>query len=135
MFRKKLLSDLEQIFGFRKTTFLKDSDDFEQDTLFVELDRSNSKISNQTGGQQIARVVGSLVVYSQDDRLPYGFFSKRLELYPALAKNFFFGVVDEDVPESPARMQNIHERRCDFIYFYNSQFDPNKGELNALTLE
>lgn len=135
MFRKKLVSDLEQMFGFNKTTFLKDSDDFEQDVLFIEIDRSNSKISNVSGGRQIARVVASLVVYSQDDRLPYGFFSKRLEAYPDIAKSFFFSVVDEDVPESPARIQNIHERRCDFIYFYDSQFDPNRGELNELILE
>jgi hypothetical protein len=34
---------------------------------------------------------------------------------------------------SPARLQNIAERRAAFVYLYSAQYDPDQGELTSLT--
>lgn len=136
MFRKDLIRRFENIFGFEgRTTFNAYSQEFEQDTLFIEIDSARPKISGANGGLETARVVGQMVVFSQDEVLPYGVFAKKIELAKAEDKSpLFFYDMDVDVPSSPAREQNIHERRCSFIFLYNSQFDPDKGELTSLEL-
>lgn len=135
MFRKDLIRRLELIFGMPKTTMLAASDSYEQDTLFVEILSSRSRTSGAAGGSETARVVGSLLIYSQEDRLPYGFFAKRIEQAPAdLKAPLFFYDSDVDVVDSPAREVNLHERRTNFTFFYNSQYDPDRGQLTSLTL-
>lgn len=135
MFRKNLELRLQRIFGFKKTTFLAPSDTFEQDTLFIEIHSARSRVTSNAGGRETARVVGSLVVYSQGDRLPYGYFTKRIEnAVFSDTKDLFFFEIDVDDPQSPARLQNIHERRTNFVFFYNAQYDPNKGALTSIQL-
>lgn len=135
MFKKDLLRRLEGIFGFEKTTMLAPDANYEQDTLFVELVSARTRVSGANGGTETARVTGTLVVFSQDDRLPYGFFSKRIEqAAPDLTKPFFFFDIDVDDVESPARLQNLHERRTSFIFLYDAQYDPDRGTITTLTL-
>lgn len=135
MFRKDLMRRLEEIFGLQKTTMFAASSEFEQDTLFVEILSSRSRVSGVNGGRETARVVGSLFVYSQEDRLPYGFFAKRIEQAPAAVKApLFFYDTDVDNVESEARLQNLHERRTSFIFLYDSQYDPDRGSINTVTL-
>ncbi len=135
MFRKDLLRRLEAIFQFDKTTMLAASDAYEQDTLFVEILSSRSRVSGANGGTETARVVGTLIVFSQEDRLPYGFFTKRIEQAAAdLKAPLFFYDIDVDDVESPARLQNLHERRTSFLFLYDSQYDPDRGSLTSLTL-
>lgn len=134
MFKNELLSRCEAIFGFKKTTYLAKSDKFEQDTLFIDIENVRSRVSGADGGRTVAKVLGSLVVYSQDDRFPYGYMTKRIQNAPfALTRDFFLFAFDEDIQDSPARVQNLHERRTRFIFFFNSQYDPEKGELNEVT--
>lgn len=135
MFRKDLLRRLEAIFQFEKTTMLASSEAYEQDTLFVEIISSRSHVSGANGGRETAKVKGTLVVFSQDDRLPYGFFIKRIEQAAAeLKAPLFFFDIDVDDVESPARLQNLHERRTSFQFLYDSQYDPDRGSLTSLTL-
>lgn len=136
MFRSDLKRRLDKIFQFRKTTFDDYSDEFEQDTLFIEVELSRPKISGKDGGLQTARVVGSLVVFSQDNKLPFGYMAKQIEKAdPALKANLHFYDIDSDRPDSQARLQNIHERRTSFVFLYDSQYDPDKGEITSLVLE
>lgn len=135
MFRKDLIKRLEIIFGMEKTTMLAASDSYEQDTLFVEILSSRSRASGAGGGRETARVTGSLLIYSQEDRLSYGFFAKRIEQAPAAVKApLFFYDMDVDVVDSPAREVNLHERRTSFMFLYESQYDPDRGHLTSLTL-
>lgn len=136
MFRKDLQNRFEQIFALGKTTFLAPSEEFEQDTLFIEIESVSPRVSNAGGGKQTAKVVGNVTVFAQDNNLPYGFFNKAIERAdPELTSPLFFYDIDTDIAASPARTQNIHERRASFVFLYEGQYDPNKGELTSLSLE
>lgn len=136
MFRNDLRDRLENIFQFKKTTFDAPSEEYEQETLFIEIEACRPRVSGKAGGLQTARVVGNLVCYSQDNKLTYGYFIKAIEQATirdrTLTAPFFFYDIDVDLAESPARMVNIHERRVSFIFFYSSQYDPDKGELSDI---
>ncbi len=137
MFRKDLERRLKLIFGFKKVTFSAPSDGsegtFEQDTCFVELEDCKS---NAGFGQATAKVQGTIRTFTQDDKMPYGFFNKKIQQANAeLTASLFFYETDTNVASSPARIQNIHERRMRFVFLYSEQYDPNQGELTSLELE
>jgi hypothetical protein len=133
MFREELQEKLSKIFGFRKTTFDAPSDEYEQDTLFIEVQESFSRATN---GKVLGKVTGSLVVYSQNNKLPYGFFAKRLTLADsALTRDLFLFDIDTDIASSPARIQNINERRSRFVYLFRTDFDPSHGEMTSMDVE
>ena len=132
MFRKSLQEKLENIFGIKKTTFDAPSDQFEQDVLFIGIQNCFGRIS---GINSHLKIAGSITLYSQVDKLPYGFFQRRIEKAAFEdKKDLFFLNIDTDLENSPARMQNIHERRCDFVFLYSQQLDPNKGEITSLEI-
>lgn len=138
MFRKDLERRFKLIFGFKKVTFSSPSDDptigtFEQDSCFVEV--SDCK-SNTGFGRAQAKVEGTLRTFTQDDKMPYGFFNKAIQQASAeLKAQLFFYEVDTNVASSPARIQNIHERRTRFVFLYSEQYDPDQGEITSLELE
>jgi hypothetical protein len=119
----------------RKTTFdapsMNSSDgSFEQDTLFIEVNECPARI---TEGMAYAKVSGSIVVFSQMDKMPFGYFAKRIQQADqSLTKDIFFFDIDLNPMNSPARLQNITERRCRFVYLYSAQYDPEHGELTSL---
>lgn len=133
MFRKELDRRLQEIFGLR-VTFDASSDveeAFEQDKLFVEIIQATNRASSN---KIYSKVTGQLVMYSEVNKLPYGYFTKRIEnADPELTKDFFFS--PEESPVTQARMQNITERRIGFVFLFSEQFDPNKGELTTLETE
>lgn len=126
---------LESIFGMRKTTFdaptvNSTNGSFEQDTLFIEVNECNSRV---TEGRALSRVLGSLVVFSQMDKMPFGYFNKRIQQSDAsLTKDFFFFDIDLNPASSPARLQNITERRVRFVYLYSAQYDPAHGSITSV---
>jgi hypothetical protein len=132
VFKKELLEKLEVIFGIKKTTYEAPSEQFEQDTLFIGIGNCSGRVSGKFATFKIA---GNLTMYSQNEKLPYGFFQRMIEKAPYEAtKDFYFMNFDNDIDSSPARMVNIHERRCDFIYLFKAQVDPNKGLLTSLNI-
>lgn len=136
MFKNDLQKRFERIFGFKKTTYLAPSDKFEQDTLFITVQTARTKVSDAEGGRETAKVTGFITVYSQDNRLPFGFFSKRINAAdPSDTERLFFFDMEVDKADSPARLQNIHERSIGFVFLYDSQFDPDKGSLTSLEIE
>lgn len=135
MFRSELSTKLAQIFEFKKTSFDIPSTDshtgsFEQETLFIEISECPSRM---TDGMAYAKVTGSIVVFSQVDKMPYGYFSKKIhKADSSLTKDFFFYDIDLSPVSSPARVQNITERRVRFIYLYKAQYDPAHGSLTSV---
>lgn len=124
MFRAELEDKFKKIFGLNKVTFNEEGS-FEQDTIFVEI---NSCRTNPSQGFLTARVQGSIVVFTQRDKMPYGFFAKRITQAPnELTKDLFFYEMDTENLASQARIQNISERRCKFEFFYKTQYDVPKG--------
>lgn len=128
-----MTAKLKEIFGLKKVTFDEPSEVFEQDTLFVVIEEC---LSRATQGNAYAKVTGSIVIFSERDKLPYGFFAKRIAQAPATAtKEFFFFDTDVDALNSPARLQNISERRSRFVYLYSGQYDPNQGLLTSVEFD
>lgn len=133
MFRNDLKRRLCAIFEVKNTTYDAPSDSYEQDTLFIHVSKSTTRVSDQKKGRQTAKVEGTLTMYSQDNRLPFGFFNKRIEnAEHQYTDNLFFFDIDVDVETSEARMQNIHERRVGFIFLYDDQYDPERGQLTSV---
>ena len=134
MFRKDLESKLSEIFGVKKVTFDAFSESYAQDTLFVEVqDVSNQRASK---GRASAKVTGQLVIFTQDNKMPYGFFSKRLSTAPLSAsKDLFFFDMDREALNSPARLQNISERRASFVFLFSTAYNPSKGEITSVEFD
>lgn len=130
MFRKEMSEKLKEIFGVKKVTFDEPGESFEQDTIFVQIQKSRC---NTGQGKQTAKVEGALVLFCQRDKAPYGFFNKRIEQADAaLKRDFLFFDMDVEALNSPARLQNISERRVSFVFLYSAQYDPNQGELTSV---
>ncbi len=124
---------LKSIFKFEKVSFNAPSKEAaEQDCMFVEIDPARPR---PYGKDKIScKVSGILVVYSQSDRLPFGFFSKAIEQAdPDDTRPFIFST-EIDVAESQSRYQNIHERHLGFIFLYDTQYDPDRGSLTSINL-
>lgn len=133
MFRAELSNKLSLIFGLKNISFDAHSDSYEQDTLFVEVEHSNARACE---GVIHAKVVGSLVMFSQLDKLPYGFFNKKIQSAPHdLTKDIYFYEIDVSPPNSPARSYNLSEKRTRFIYLYSAQYDPAQGALTSINVE
>src|SRR6478735_162475 len=127
---------LSQIFGFKKTTFSTPSPDtngsYEQDILFVQVEQARSRAGD---GVATAKVMGTFIVFTQMDKMPFGYFNKRVEQADAsLTKDFFFFDIDLNPVSSPAKLQNITERRVKFVYLYKAQYDPEQGEMTNLEI-
>jgi hypothetical protein len=134
VFRKDLKARLDKIFGLKKSTYDAPGESFEQDTLFIQIDPGSRQ--RVTGGKAYAKVTGTLTVFSQADKLPYGFFHKSIHrAAKELTSPIFFFDVDTDIANSPARVQNIHERQARFVFLWSGQYDPNQGELTELKVE
>ncbi len=133
MFREELTEKLKAIFGFEKVSFDAPGESFEQDTLFVQVHEAPARV---TGKLITAKVSGALVIHSQREKLPYGFFTKRMEkAESALTADLFLFDVDRDIATSPAKTVNLCERRCRFLYLFSAQHDPNKGEISGVGFE
>lgn len=134
MFRNELVVTLASIFGFKKTTLNAPSvgpdGTFEQDTLFIQIDEAPFRVSE---GKASAKVLGSLIVFSQFEKLPFGFFNRKIQSAPhELTKNLFFFDIDTVPANSGARVINIAERRLRFVYLYSTQYDPSQGLITSL---
>lgn len=130
MFREELKKRFSEIFGFAKTTFDVPSESFEQDTLFIEV-RDCFARSGQ--GRATARVTGDIIIFTQREKMPFGFFSKRIaQAKAALTNDLVFYDTDREVLGSSARMQNISERRTSFLFLFSTQYDPNHGSMTEI---
>lgn len=137
MFKKEMQEKLKAIFGVSKVTFSSPGQSLEQDCIFVEIDNCKA---NTGQGVASARVSGSISIFSQYEKLPFGFFSKRIQQAdPRHTKAFFFFDTDVEKQISPtsaeAPTQNIAERRASFVYLYSAQYDPNQGEITSLVAD
>lgn len=135
MFESTLKTKLKAIFGLPKVTYDthgpmgqgdKASDSREQETLFVEIQEVTSTIKE---GVATARVVARCSVFGVSEKIPYGFFAKRIQAAPVeLTKDFFF----YDLEKNSNFFVNVTERSFSFLYLFTSQYDPNHGNLTDI---
>jgi hypothetical protein len=126
VFRAELSETLKRIFSLKKATFDAPSESAEQDCLFIEVERA---LTSAQPPYQRATVSGKIRVYSTTDKLPYGYFSKKIQEADAEdTRNFFF----HSFEENSGRLGNLCERTISFVYFYRGQYDPDQGEITSL---
>ncbi len=136
MFEDGLKEKIKRIFDLDKATFnahgdIADihSDSKEQQCLFIKVEKSHNALHD---GKFIARVEGKITVFCNAEKLPYGYFTKKIvEANPEDSKDFYFFNMEENANQ----FQNISERNISFIYLFESQYDPNVGTLNEVETE
>lgn len=129
MFEKQIVESLKRIFDLKKVTLSAPGESPEHECLFVDVETSRVKISE---GRAKIRATGRARIFGNSDRMPFGYFQKRIEL----AENadlipFFF----YDLEENATLFQNIAERSLSFVYFFDGQYDPDQGSLTSLEIE
>lgn len=129
MFEKRLEEQIRKIFDFPKVTFDSPGESQEQEGVFIEI------VKARTGakpGRQIAHVVGVLHVFAASNKLPYGYFMKRIEAASAEDKRGFFFYNFE---ENKGKYRNIVERSVGFQYLFDSQYDPAVGRIQTVNTQ
>ena len=133
MFKKEMQEKLKAIFGVSKVTFDEPGDSFEQDCIFVEIEKC---VSSTGEGLATSKVSGNIVMFSEHGKLPFGFFNKRIQQSDSVhTAPFFFFDMDVETQNSQARFVNVAERRVSFVYLYSGQYDPNQGEMTSVVIE
>jgi hypothetical protein len=123
---KSIKEKLQRIFDLQKVTFDKPSESNEQEGIFVAIANSHFQVKD---AREVARLDGSIHVYANADKLPIGYFSKRIDAAAIEdTRGFFFGP-----EENMGTIQNIVERKFDFTFLYDSQYDPAIGTITSLT--
>lgn len=126
MFEQELEDKFKRIFDLKKCSFDLPSETHEQECLFVNIESSNNHFRD---GRAVGKVTGSISVYANPDKLPYGYFSKKIvEAKPEDTKDLYF----YDIEKNTQTMSGISERKMSFIYLYDMQYNPNIGELTSL---
>jgi len=131
VFEKQLEADFKEIFGVKKVTYDQPGSSQEQENLFIEVDESRNSFSDK---KEKARVTGKAIMFGNNEKLTFGFFSKAIaQADPNLTKKFFFF----DFEANTKRYQNIVQRGFSFIYFYDGEYDPDTGNIDSIdyTLE
>lgn len=132
MFEDSLKALFEGIFGIKKVTFdsplQKDGEPKEQDCLFIQIEDARNSFKD---GQQISKVSGNAYVVSSTEKMPFGFFSKAIDAADSrLTKDLFFF----DIETNNQRYRDIVQRGFSFVYFFNSQYDPDIGTITSVDL-
>lgn len=129
MFEQALSDKFRRIFLVEKVTYDLPSDVEEQECLFVEVESCRSSIKDS---RALARVTGSAFIFGNTEKLPYGFFAKKIkEAELDDVRNIFFF----EIEDNGNRYRNIARRAFSFIYFFDSEYDPDQGELTAIEME
>ena len=126
MYESELKKLFKDIFKIDRVTLDQPSEALEQDTMFIEIERSKDAVKD---GVVKSMVTGKCTVYAQSDKIPFGFFSKAIrQADPSLTKDLFFS----DFETNSNYYRNLVERSFNFTYFYSGQYDPQTGIINEI---
>ncbi len=128
MFEKTLAAKLKGIFDLDKVTYDRPSESKEQEGIFISVASARTRLID---AREITRVTGSLTIFASTEKLPFGYFAKRISQASAdLTRGLFF----HDFEENVGTFVNIAERRLSFVFLFDSQYDPAIGTLNEVNL-
>lgn len=128
MFERALEDLFKEIFLVKKTSFNLPGESQEQDCLFIDIENSRNTIKD---GKAIAMVSGNAFMFGTADKLPFGFYSKKIERADKTkTKDLFFF----DIEVNTRRYQDIIQRGFSFVYFFSGQYDPEIGIINEIDL-
>jgi len=130
MFEKALAEKFKTIFDFKKVRYDRPSEETpEQQVLFIQVDEPRCTIK---AGKQVARVAGQATVIAEAEQLPFGYFAKRIaKADKDLTDDFFFF----DIDQNTRTYMNLVQRSFSFVFFFNSQYDPEVGIINEIQFE
>ncbi len=134
MFEAALVAKFKKIFDLKVSMDLsqiKFSDkgySGEQETLFIEVLSSLSRIKD---AKQLARVMGKCTIFANADKLPFGYFAKQIELAGGECADVFF----HDLEGSVNVYGNLVQRSFNFVYFFNSQYNPEVGTMTSINIQ
>lgn len=128
MFEKELEDKFKKIFGIKKVSYDEPGENGEQDCLFIQVENVRS---NPKDGRIVARITGNAALIGPNDKLPFGFFSKCIGNAERedLADLFF-----SDFETNTRRYRNLVQRGFSFVYFFDSQYDPETGSITGVTI-
>ena len=119
-------SELKTIFKLKKTSYAEPGPVGEQECLFINVEKSTNSVRDR---EIIYRIQGSCVVYSTNEKLPLGYFSKCIqEAKTELTKNFHFYELEKNTRQFADKVQ----RDFSFVYFFKEQYDPEKGSIEEI---
>jgi len=128
---EKFIKDsFKEIFGLKKVTFNRpDPDIQEQDVLFVEATPTRPSIRD---GVEQYRVEGRGFCFVQDEKMPMGFFAKKIRLAKnSVTKPFFFFNIDSN----ESTYLNIGQRGFEFVLLYTGQYNPPAGNIESIVIQ
>ncbi len=124
---KEMQARLKRIFDFEKVTFDRPGESQEQEGLFIQVNTADMRVRD---ARLIAKMEGVIRVFANSDKLPFGYFSKHIqEAAAADTRGFFFGP-----EENLGTIRNIAERKFDFTFLFDSQYDPAIGSITSVNL-
>lgn len=129
MFRASLEAAFLKIFAVKKVTFDQPSDMKEQECIFIEIENSRNVFKD---GRSLSMVTGSAFMFGNEDKLPFGFFSKAIAQADSNDTGpFFFS----DIESNAKFYRNLVQRGFSFVYFFDSQYDPRIGTITSVNIE
>lgn len=127
MFEKELAEKMKAIFKVEEVSFDAPGDSREQKKLWIEIEEPKFKFSDK---QVRAMVTGRGTIFGPNQSLTYGFLASAIEKADkALTKDLFFSAFETNAN----RFRDIVERGFTFVYFFDSQYDPEVGTMTSVT--
>lgn len=125
---RHLAAQLKRIFDLDKVTFDRPGESQEQEAAFVEVSTAVVRIKD---GREVARVTGTLRVFAAANKMPFGYFAKKIDAAdPADTAGLMF----YNFEENRGTFLNVVERSLEFTYLFDGQYDPAIGTLNQINL-
>lgn len=129
MFEKSLKEKLGRIFAIKKVTYDAPSSAQEQEAVFISVENCRSSIKDKL---EIAKVTGKVRLFVNSEKYPFGNMAKAIAAAKlADTKDLFFFGIEDNV----GTYQNLVERSASFVYFFSSQYNPDRGQLNKVTFD
>lgn len=130
MFKKNLEQKVARIFNIPKVTYDMPADETrEQGVIFIKVSACRAQVHK---GEEAARVTGTISIYSQKNKLPFGYIQKCIEAASNEdTKDIFFHNTDENEDY----LVDLSLRTTNFVFFYKGQYDPQAGTLSEVEFE
>lgn len=126
MVEDEISEKLKRIFKIKKVSFDDPGEAQEQECLFINVEDVKGSVRDQDIKQ---RVSGTFVIFGTNAKLTMGYMHKCIqEADHSDTKDFFF----YDGEQNTKRFKDKVQRGFSFVYFFSSQYDPEKGTLNEI---
>ena len=126
MIEESITESFKKIFDLKKVTFNAPSSSDEQDVLFVNVNETEMSVKDN---MLFCKATGVASIYARSDKLPLGYFEKKIQEAPfALTKDFFFYHMDVNEPI----MINISKVSFSFVHFFSGQYNPHSDNISSI---